>query len=132
MIRLSTKLLAICIIAGCQQHNPTGDPQLGQVLFLDRNKGHCLLCHQLQTLDAPSQGNLGPDLTNVGDRLNLDQLIERIADSRTVNPQTIMPAYHSTNNLNQVATQFRDQPVLSATEVVHVATFLSLQTQALQ
>ena len=42
-----------------------GDALHGQSLFINREQGHCILCHQLSSLEAPFQGNLGPSLDGV-------------------------------------------------------------------
>ena len=120
-------VLAVTVLTACQSSPGQADPARGEAVFVSRDKGHCLLCHQLQNLDQPSQGNLGPDLTNIGDRMSVAELTQRIADSRVYNPNTIMPAYHSTAGLHQVAQRYKNQPVLSATEVADIAEFLSLQ-----
>ena len=37
-----------------------GDPAIGRAIFSDRESGHCVLCHQVDGLEVPFQGNLGP------------------------------------------------------------------------
>jgi sulfur-oxidizing protein SoxX len=101
-----------------------GDAKRGAQIFLDRERGHCLLCHQVAQLDAPFQGNLGPELSAVALRLSAAQIRFRIIDNTRLNANTSMPAYHRIENLRQVAKEYADQPVLNAQEVEDVVAFL--------
>jgi len=102
-----------------------GDAQRGRDVFLDRDAGHCLLCHQVEQLDAPFQGNLGPDLSDIGNRLSTAELRERIVDPTRMNPETVMPAYYRTRDLRQVGTAYLGKPILNAQQVEDVVTFVS-------
>ncbi len=102
-----------------------GDAQRGRDVFLDRDAGHCLLCHQVEQLDAPFQGNLGPDLSDIGNRLSTAELRERIVDPTRLNPETVMPAYYRTSDLRQVGTAYLGKPILNAQQVEDVVTFTS-------
>ncbi len=102
-----------------------GDPVRGRAAFVDEARGHCVLCHRVEGLDAPFQGTLGPDLTGVGDRRSTGELRLIIADARRVYPGTIMPSYYRTTGLHQVASGFRGKPVLSAREVEDVTAYLT-------
>ncbi|MEO0467145.1 MAG: sulfur oxidation c-type cytochrome SoxX [Pseudomonadota bacterium] len=104
-----------------------GDPMRGDALFVSRDGGHCVLCHVLDTIDAPFQGNLGPDLSGVGDRLTPAQLRLRIAQPSVVWPDTIMPSYYRRDGLNQVAPAYRGEPILTAGEVEDLVAFLAAQ-----
>ena len=104
------------------------DPDAGRAVLLDRDRGHCLLCHQVRQLDAPFQGNIGPDLSNVGDRLNAKALRERIMDPTRFNPDTAMPAYHKTEGLRQVMREHVGEPVLSAQELDDLVAYLQTLT----
>ncbi|XOV85574.1 MAG: sulfur oxidation c-type cytochrome SoxX [bacterium] len=103
----------------------------GQAVFIDRARGHCLLCHQVSQIDEPFQGNIGPDLSNIGNRLPPEALYQRIADPTEMNPDTAMPAYFRTHKLTQVAQAYVNQPVLSADEMNDLVAFLTtLRTAA--
>lgn len=119
---LTVCALLICssLLGGCG----TGDVERGRAVFLDRERGHCLLCHQVAQLDAPFQGNLGPDLSNIGARFDFDALRARISDPLAFNPQSIMPAYHRTDHLHDVDENYRGQPVLSEQELIDVTAYL--------
>ena len=107
-----------------------GDPARGRVVVLDRDRGHCLLCHQIAQLDEEFQGTIGPPLANVGRRLSVPELRARIVDPTRLNPTTVMPAYYRTENLRQVAKAYRGQPILSAREIEDVVAFLATLTQS--
>jgi sulfur-oxidizing protein SoxX len=91
---------------------------------LDRQVGLCLLCHSGPFPEERFQGNLAPDLTGVGARLSSGQIRLRIVDASRVNPQTIMPAYYRTENLQRVAPAYRGKTVLSAQQIEDIVAFL--------
>jgi sulfur-oxidizing protein SoxX len=105
----------------------SGDIARGQEVFNHRDKGHCLLCHQLSSNPETFQGTIGPPLDNIGDRLTAAQLRYRIVDSSRLNPVTRMPAYFKTEGLHQVAAEFVGQPVLNAQQVEDLVAYLSAQ-----
>ncbi|MEQ3747121.1 MAG: sulfur oxidation c-type cytochrome SoxX [Henriciella sp.] len=102
-----------------------GRPEIGQTLFNAREAGHCVLCHQVADSDRPFQGNLGPDLTLVGDRLSAGQLRLRIADYDQFKPGTVMPSYYRTHDLYQVGEAFQNAPILTAQEVEDLVAYLA-------
>jgi sulfur-oxidizing protein SoxX len=101
-----------------------GDPERGRAAVLDRERGHCLLCHRIAQLDEGFQGNIGPPLSRVGERLTPAELRARLVDPTRLNPATAMPAYHRTERLRQVAEAYRGEPILTAQEVEDVVAFL--------
>lgn len=100
------------------------DPERGRAAFLDRDRGHCLLCHAVLGVDEPFQGNIGPALTGVAARLTAGQLRLRLVDASHLNPNTVMPPYFRTGDLNDVQAEFRNRPVLTAQEVEDVIAYL--------
>jgi sulfur-oxidizing protein SoxX len=105
-----------------------GDPAIGRAIFSDRESGHCVLCHQVDGLEVPFQGNLGPALSDVGARLTEAQIRLRIVDNTKVNPGTVMPSYYRTSDLHQVGRAYQGETVLSAAEVEHLVAWLSQLT----
>ena len=101
---------------------------LGRGAFLERDQGHCVLCHRIEGLAAPFQGNLGPDLTDVGARLSPAQIRYRIVDASRLNPESVMPPYFRTDGLNQVAESYVGQTILPAETIEHLVRYLSEQT----
>ena len=73
----------------------TGDPERGQKLAFDRNRGGgCLACHVMgpKTLEAP--GNVGPDLSEIGKAGRSDQwLFNYVYDARVYNAKSVMPPW---------------------------------------
>ena len=101
-----------------------GDKVAGKQIFHDREKGHCLLCHALAQSDGLFQGNIAPELSDIGLRLTSGQLRLRIVDNTRINPQSIMPPYFRTEHLVQVARQFEAKTVLSAQEIEDLISYL--------
>ena len=129
-------LLAVWILEGKAQEadamaiplSVAGDPAIGRAIFSDRESGHCVLCHQVDGLEVPFQGNLGPALSDVGARLTEAQIRLRIVDNTKVNPGTVMPSYYRTTDLHQVGRAYQGETVLSAAEVEHLVAWLSQLT----
>ena len=96
----------------------------GKALLLQRQDSGCVLCHQVQGL--PAGGALGPSLIGLAERSSKAQARERIADARRFNPQTIMPAYFSTDGLNKVASPYKGQPILTAQGMEDILNYLFL------
>ncbi len=97
----------------------------GRAVFAEREQGHCVLCHQVSSLDAAFQGNVGPTMDGIGSRLTSAQIRYRIVDASLLNPDTIMPPYYRTGGLTQVAAEHRGQPVLSAVQIEQLVYYLS-------
>lgn len=102
-----------------------GDPARGAAIVGDRTRGLCILCHAVPLGDARFQGTLSPDLAGVGSRSTPGQLRLRLVDGRTLNPDTIMPAYYSRAGLSRVGTAWRGRTILDAAEIEDVVTYLS-------
>ena len=101
-----------------------GDPAAGRTLFVGRDGGHCVLCHCVDSLDAPFQGNVGPDLSAAGARLSAAQIRDRIVDPTRANPEAAMPAYYRTADLRQVEAQMQGRTVLTAQQVEDLVAWL--------
>ena len=101
-----------------------GDPVRGRVIVASRQTGLCLLCHSGPFPEERFQGNLAPELKASVVRLSAPQLRARIVNAAHFNPQTIMPSYYQTSNLNRVASKFSGQTILSGQEIEDVIAFL--------
>lgn len=117
-------LLSAISVFAATADEATAQINRGKAVFLDREGGHCLLCHQVSQIDEPFQGSIGTDLSNVGARLSSSELYQRIADPTEQNPNTVMPGYFRTSGLTQVAQAYVDQPVLTADEMQDLVAFL--------
>ena len=101
-----------------------GDPVRGRAIVASRQTGLCLLCHSGPFPEERFQGNLAPELKASVARLSAPQLRARIVNAAHFNPQTIMPSYYQTSNLNRVASKFAAQTILSGQEIEDVIAFL--------
>jgi sulfur-oxidizing protein SoxX len=97
----------------------------GQAVFVERDAGHCVLCHQVESLNAPFQGDLGPALSDVGSRLSPGQIRFRLVDPSRLNPNTIMPSYYKTDHLRQLPDEYKGQPVLNELQIEQLVVYLT-------
>jgi L-cysteine S-thiosulfotransferase len=102
-----------------------GDAAKGRAIVSNRQVGLCLLCHSAPIPEERFQGNIGPSLAGVGDRWNIDELRQRVAYSRNINPQSVMPNYLQVDNLNRVAKANQGKSILTEQQVEDVVAFLS-------
>ena len=100
----------------------SGDAARGRALVAAREPANCVLCHEVPGVALA--GNLGPPLAGVGRRFDAAQLRLRVADLRRVVPETIMPSYHRTEGLNDVAPAYRGRPILDAQAVEDIVAYL--------
>jgi L-cysteine S-thiosulfotransferase len=118
-------LAFVAVDAGAQDPISPANPERGRAIVADRQLGMCLLCHRAPIPEERFQGDLAPDLTGVGARLPADQIRARIVDPRRANPQTIMPAYFSTEGLTRVAPAYRGKTIFTGQQVDDVVAYLA-------
>jgi sulfur-oxidizing protein SoxX len=102
---------------------PEANADRGREVFISRDSGHCVLCHEAPGI-SPA-GNVGPSLDRVGSRLTVPQLRLRVADITRVNPDATMPSFHRTEGLSRVAAQYLGRPALSGQQVEDVVAWLA-------
>lgn len=102
-----------------------GNPEAGRKLALHPDKGDCVVCHQVHPGAAEQQGNVGPPLMDVAERMSEADLFARIKDPRRFNRETLMPPYGSTNNLHRVADEFKGKPILTDEEIEDIVAWLT-------
>lgn len=103
----------------------SADATRGERVFAERDQGHCVLCHIVSDLETPFQGNIGPDLSQVGTRLSAGQLRLRIVDYQIVSPGALMPSYFRNHDLYQVQNDYLGETILSAQQVEDLVAYLS-------
>ena len=108
-------------LAGTQ----AGDAARGRAVVASRQVGLCLLCHRAPIAEERQQGDIATDLAGAGSRWSVAQLRLRIADSKRVNPESPMPAYHRTDNFTRVGAAWQGKPVLDAQQVEDVVAWLA-------
>jgi L-cysteine S-thiosulfotransferase len=119
-------LVAFTVNAHAQTTNLLpGDALKGRAIVSNRQVGLCLLCHSAPIPEERFQGNIGPPLAGVGARWNIDELRQRVAYSRSINPQSVMPNYLQIENLNRIAPTQQGKSILSAQQVEDVVAFLA-------
>ncbi len=101
---------------------PAGDVARGREVFVAREGGHCVLCHQVPGVAVA--GNVGPALDGIGTRLSAGEIRYRIVDITRVNPEAVMPAFHRTAGLSRVAPAYAGRPVLDARQVEDLVAYL--------
>ena len=101
------------------------EPLAGRRVVLDRALSACLLCHTGPFPAPHLHGSIGPDLTDVGSRLDPGQLRLRLVSSARLNPETVMPSYYATQGLNRVGNLWREQTILTAQQIEDVVAYLS-------
>jgi len=116
-MRLAALILALPLLAHA------GDAAKGREIAMSGGDANCLLCHAIPGAARPA-GNIGPPLSGIGSRASAEELRARIADASRFNPATIMPPYGRTDDLYQVAPQYRGRPLLLPEEIDDVVSFL--------
>lgn len=106
-----------------------GDPAQGRDIVLDRRAGNCLICHSLPDADEPFQGEIGPPLAGVGERLSRGQIRLRLIDQSRIEPTTVMPPYYRTEGLTNVAPEHPGRPALDAQQIEDVVAYLAGLTE---
>ena len=105
-----------------------GDPARGFVLLVSSGDdgGNCLVCHVLTDPRIPEgfSGDVGPSLDGVGARMTGAQIRQQIVNPRLSDPDSLMPAYHVTEGLTNVATRYQNRPYLTAQEVEDITAYL--------
>ena len=101
-----------------------GDPVKGKKLAVNRKKGNCLACHAMPIPEQQFHGEVGPDLSGVGNRMNEAELRLHLVNSKALNPDTIMPAFHKVS-LNRVLKKFKGKTILGAQEIEDIIAYIS-------
>ena len=95
----------------------------GKEIFISR-KVNCLSCHEAPIIEEKFQGNFGPPLAGIGARYNKEELRLRIIDSKSINPDSIMPSYFKKIKFERTPAEFLNRTILSAQEVEDLVEYL--------
>jgi len=126
--RESGKLLPFIVVGDtipAPLDNASGDAARGRALIVARDAANCVLCHAVTDPAVHYSGNVGPSLDGVARRLTTAQLRLRVADILRANPDSVMPGYYRTENLDRVASVYRGKPVLDAGQVEDIVAYLA-------
>lgn len=131
LVRLCLVLMAMLVAAAGDDGMPrsltgqSGDAARGRAIVANRQIGLCVLCHAGPFPEMTFQGTIGPNLSGVGGRLTESEIRMRIVNARQVNPTSVMPAYFITTGLHRVAAPYIGKPILSATQIEDVVSYLT-------
>jgi sulfur-oxidizing protein SoxX len=100
----------------------TANVERGRKLLISRQETGCVLCHRIPGMKEG--GEMGPVLSGLSQRMSADQIRQRIADWRAVNPQTFMPAYFSSKGLHNVAKPLVGKTVLTEQGLEDIVAYL--------
>jgi sulfur-oxidizing protein SoxX len=93
---MARRIVAAALLAAAAHAVPAAErPASALELFVQRDKGHCIACHQLPAGVGPAtRSDLGPALEGARMRaLGKAALREAIADPTKANPETVMPPF---------------------------------------
>ncbi len=109
-----------------------GDPVAGQEVMTTRSLGNCVACHQVSSLDAAFQGNVGPSLDGAGDRWDEAQLRGIVSNAKLTFPDTVMPGFYKVSGFIRPGDAFTGKaatgdlpPLLSAQQIEDVVAYLT-------
>ena len=100
-----------------------GNIERGKKIFISR-KVNCLSCHEAPIIEEKFQGNFGPPLVGIGSRYNKEELRLRVIDSKSINPNSIMPSYFKKIKFERTPREFLNKTILSAQEVEDLVEYL--------
>ncbi len=101
-----------------------GDPVNGRKVAINRKQGNCLACHKMPIPEQQFHGEVGPDLSTVGNTYGAGELRLRVVNPKIINPDTFMPAFYRPYGLHRVAKNFQGRTILTAQQVEDVVAYL--------
>lgn len=88
----SVGLLALMAATPAQAASQEEMIALGKAVYLNKSRGNCVSCHQVNDPDATQAGNQGPPMIAMQQRFPDKRLLRaQIWDATVNNPLTIMP-----------------------------------------
>lgn len=109
-----------------------GDVDNGRMVFSSKSKGNCVACHAVSALpDVAFQGEVGPELSGVGEYRNAEELRGIVANAKMTFEGTVMPAFYKTSGFIRPGDGYTGKapkealkPILSAQEIEDLVAFL--------
>lgn len=101
-----------------------GDAKKGRATAIHRKKGNCLACHSMPVPEQADHGNIGPDLAGVADRYTKAELRLRLVNPKTINPDTIMPAYFKKTGFHRVQKKWQGKTIIGAQDIEDILAYL--------
>ena len=88
----------------------------GLGIIVQKQLGNCVACHELPGLQG-STSTFGPSLKGVGARLSRESLKQWVKDARTIQPNTLMPPFGSSEGLHKLSDK---RPLLTEVQIEKV------------
>lgn len=108
-----------------------GDASAGATVIADKGVGNCVACHQISSINADFQGNIGPPLDGAGDRWSQAQLRGIVVDAKHTFEGSMMPSFYKTGPYIRPGDAFTGKapagalpPLLTASQIEDVVAFL--------
>ena len=109
-----------------------GDAERGRKVFGTKSMGNCVSCHAVSQLsDVPFQGEVGPELSGVGEYRTAPELRGIVANAKMTFEGSMMPSFYKTSGYIRPGDGFSGKaakgplpPLLSAQDVEDVVAFL--------
>ena len=115
---------AVAVQSAQRLSDEPGSAERGRAIVGSRQTGLCLLCHSGPFEPRAHQGTLAGPLQGAGSRWTESQLRQRLVNPRTLDPTSLMPAFHDTQDQQQVGQAYAGKPILSAQQIEDVVAYL--------
>lgn len=114
-----------------------GNPEEGVNVMSQRSQGNCVACHQVSSLSAPFQGNVGPSLDGVASRHNEGELRGILVNAKHMFPNTRMPSFYRIDGFIRPGDAYTGRaanpetfgPLLSAQQIEDTLAYLLTLTE---
>lgn len=114
-----------------------GDATAGIQVVTQRSQGNCVACHEVSSLSAAFQGNVGPSLDGVGSRWNEAELRGILVDAKHMFPETRMPSFYRTEGFIRPGDEYTGRaanpetfgPLLAAQQIEDTLAYLLTLTE---
>ncbi len=108
-----------------------GNAAEGGKVMANRAQGNCVACHEVSSLKAAFQGNVGPSLDGAGSRWSEAQLRGMLVNPKMTFEGTVMPAFYKVDGYTRPGDGYTGKaateitPVLTAQQIEDVVAFLA-------